>query len=182
MFKNIWHLSQCVYNPPLVRVKSLGALASVKLGSCVLVYLQYLWAIYSVRALLCYAPRWQDSWGANMGPTWVLSASDGPHVGPMNLVIWVVFRKSRFTPILQDYFTDIEQAWRIRVNGPIWLEAMNISLYNHSKVISMFNSSPRNAAYIRQWIGSALVQIIAFRLFGAKPLPKPMLGYCQLDP
>ena len=25
--------------------------------------------------------------GANMGPTWVLSAPDGPHVGPMNLVM-----------------------------------------------------------------------------------------------
>ena len=25
--------------------------------------------------------------GANMGPTWVLSAQDGPHVGPMNLAI-----------------------------------------------------------------------------------------------
>ena len=25
--------------------------------------------------------------GANMGPTWVLSAPDGPHIGPMNLVI-----------------------------------------------------------------------------------------------
>ena len=27
--------------------------------------------------------------GANMGPIWVLSAPDGPHVGPMNFVIWV---------------------------------------------------------------------------------------------
>ena len=27
--------------------------------------------------------------GANMGPTWVLSALDGPHVGPINLVIRV---------------------------------------------------------------------------------------------
>ena len=27
--------------------------------------------------------------GANMGPTWVLSAPDGPHVGPMDLAIWV---------------------------------------------------------------------------------------------
>ena len=26
--------------------------------------------------------------GANMGPTWVLSAPDGPHVGLMNLAIW----------------------------------------------------------------------------------------------
>ena len=25
--------------------------------------------------------------GANMGPTWVLSAPDGPHVGPMNRTI-----------------------------------------------------------------------------------------------
>ena len=43
------------------------------------------------------------------------------------------------------------------------------------------NSSPTSAAYMRQWIGSALVQIMACRLFGAKPLSKPMLGYCQLD-
>ena len=28
--------------------------------------------------------------GANMGPTWVLSASDGPHVGPMSLSIIVI--------------------------------------------------------------------------------------------
>ena len=28
--------------------------------------------------------------GANMGPTWVLSAPDGPHVGPINLAIKVV--------------------------------------------------------------------------------------------
>ena len=26
--------------------------------------------------------------GANMGPTWVLSAPDGPHIGPMNFAIW----------------------------------------------------------------------------------------------
>ena len=26
--------------------------------------------------------------GANMGPTWVLSAPDGPHVDPITLAIW----------------------------------------------------------------------------------------------
>ena len=26
-------------------------------------------------------------YGTNMGPTWVLSAPDGPHVDPMNLAI-----------------------------------------------------------------------------------------------
>ena len=30
--------------------------------------------------------------GTNMGPTWVLSAPDGPYVGPMNLAIRVFFR------------------------------------------------------------------------------------------
>ena len=44
------------------------------------------------------------------------------------------------------------------------------------------NSSPPSAEYMRQWIGSALLQIMACRLFGTKPLSKPMLGYCQLDP
>ena len=29
--------------------------------------------------------------GANIGPTWVLSARDGPHVGPVNLAIGDVF-------------------------------------------------------------------------------------------
>ena len=38
-----------------------------------------------------------------------------------------------------------------------------------------FNSSSPSAAYMRQWIGSALVQILARRLFGAKQLSKPML-------
>ena len=43
-------------------------------------------------------------------------------------------------------------------------------------------SSPPSAAYMRQSNGSALVQITACRLFGDKPLSKPMLGYCQSDP
>ena len=44
------------------------------------------------------------------------------------------------------------------------------------------NSAPPSAVYMRQWIGSVLVHITACCLFGAKPLPKPVLGYCQLDP
>ena len=36
--------------------------------------------------------------GANMGPNWVLSAPDGPHVGPINLVIRVVIYQNHLTP------------------------------------------------------------------------------------
>ena len=46
---------------------------------------------------------------------------------------------------------------------------------------SLLNSSPPGATYMRHWTGSSLVQVMACRLFGAKPLPEPMLVYCQLD-
>ena len=45
-----------------------------------------------------------------------------------------------------------------------------------------FYPSPPCDAYMRQWIESVLVQIMACRLLGAKPLSKPMLGCCQLNP
>ena len=47
--------------------------------------------------------------------------------------------------------------------------------------VCVVNSSPPSAAYMRQWTGPSLVQVMACRLFGAKPLPEPMLAYCQLD-
>ena len=37
------------------------------------------------------------------------------------------------------------------------------------------NSSPPSAAYMRQWIKSALVQIMACRIFGTKPLSEHIL-------
>ena len=44
-----------------------------------------------------YKERIPDSkvHGANMGPTWVLSAPVGPHVGPMNLAIRDAFHRVR---------------------------------------------------------------------------------------
>ena len=44
------------------------------------------------------------------------------------------------------------------------------------------NSFPPSAAYMPQWTGSAVVQIMACRLSGAEPLHEAMLTYCQLDP
>ena len=43
------------------------------------------------------------------------------------------------------------------------------------------DASHPSAAYMRRWTGSALVQIMACRLNGVKPLSEPMLTYCQLD-
>ena len=41
-----------------------------------------------------------------------------------------------------------------------------------------FNSSSPSATYMHQWIGSALVEIMACHLVGAKPLSQPRLEYC----
>ena len=41
--------------------------------------------------------------GANMGPTWVLSAPDGPHVGPMNLAIWDIIMIEQPCKVLTFY-------------------------------------------------------------------------------
>ena len=38
------------------------------------------------------------------------------------------------------------------------------------------------SAYMRQWIMSVLVQVMACCLFGAKPLSEPILVYWQLEP
>ena len=53
-------------------------------------------AHYDVTVMMFWAPHRKGSFPdskvheANMGPTWVLSAPDGSHVGPMNLAISVV--------------------------------------------------------------------------------------------
>ena len=54
----------------------------------------------------------------------------------------------------------------------------NVTGHDESHLI---NTSPPSAAYMRQWIGSALVQIMAWRRMGAKSLSEPMLGYWKLD-
>ena len=46
------------------------------------------------------------------------------------------------------------------------------------KCLCWFNSLRPSDAHMRRWTGSSLVQIMACRLFGAKPLFAPMLEYC----
>ena len=55
--------------------------------------------------------------------------------------------------------------------------------YGHSGHSSSQDlDNPPIAAYMPQWIGSALVPITACRLFVAKPLSKLILDYSQLHP
>ena len=52
----------------------------------------------------------------------------------------------------------------------------------HQNCIIYINLSPSSAAHMCQWTKFALAQVMACRLFCAKPLPEPMLDYCQLAP
>ena len=58
------------------------------------------------------------------------------------------------------------------------LNIPNLRLQPH---LPRLNLSPPSTTYMRQWIGSALVQIMACCLFDSKSLSEPMLGYCELD-
>ena len=55
----------------------------------------YTWCIIAQSGpLTCHSPD-SKVHGANMGPTWVLSAPDGPHIGPMNPAIWEVYADAK---------------------------------------------------------------------------------------
>ena len=67
-------------------------------------------------------------------------------------------------------------------NVSIWWRHHDIVIFPTMNSALFVSSSPPSAAYMPQWIGLALVLIMACRLFDTKPLSKPLLGYCQLDP
>ena len=67
----------------------------------------------------------------------------------------------------------------IRIQLYLIYSSLDVGIHKGGGFLSSISPS---AAYMCQLIGSALDQIMACRLFGAKPLSKPMLGYCQLDP
>ena len=71
--------------------------------------------------------------------------------------------------------------WHQPGNKPPY-DAVMVSILMHICITwpQWVNSSTPSAAYMHQWTGSALVQIMACRLFDAKPLAKPMLGYLSI--
>ena len=128
-----------------------------------------------------------------MGPTWVLSAPDGPNVGPMNLAVgafypirhilldvwsWNSPEKIYYWLMTTHYFKE---------NGMVVVEDKAlicplsyyyyIVLWNENWLIP---SGKRNMSSWHHGSRSTLVQIKASHLFSAKPLPETMLIYCQL--
>ena len=75
-------------------------------------------------------------------------------------------------PTLVQHFS---ASWAVYAQKEFWLtHCDHIDAYMPPAF--PINSSPPSDAYMRQWIGSALVQIMACCLFGTKLLFKPMQG------
>ena len=60
------------------------------------------------------------------------------------------------------------------VTRHLWIKSETSNSLTHQE--EQFNSSSPSAEYMHQWTGSALVQVMACRQFGTKPLPEPMLA------
>ena len=69
-----------------------------------------------------------------------------------------------------------------RLNLASGSKLLPTNVSRHANHIFPVNSHSPSAAYMRQWTRSALVQIMACRLFGAKPLFKPMLFFFSIGP
>ena len=49
------------------------------------------------------------------------------------------------------------------------------------RLFSLGPNELTGAAYMCQETGSSLAQVMVYHLFDAKPLPEPVLVYCQLE-
>ena len=99
------------------------------------------------------------------GPTWGPSGADRTQVGPMNLALWGVLYDNTY------------YRWTVKYLINMFLHILNFVEINMLRIV---NSSP-SATYMCKWTGSVLVQIMTCRLLSTRPLPEPILTYCQLD-
>ena len=68
--------------------------------------------------------------GANMGPSWVLSALDGPHVGPINLAIKVVIFHVGGDNGVSSVINNVQASWE-------WLDSA-MFLYTTHCIFSLY--------------------------------------------
>ena len=86
-----------------------------------------------------------------------------------------------YCPCLIDWNISFCPHWRVGIHS----SSVEIHIKSFWEVYIthvIFNSSPPSAAYLHQWIGWALVQIMACSLLGANPSSEPVSGYCQWNP
>ena len=73
-------------------------------------------------------------------------------------------------------------AWFLKFRFRVYFSIACGYIYIYIYIRCWFiHSSPHSAAYMRQFIGSALVQIMGCHLFGTESLSEPMLSYCLME-
>ena len=91
---------------------------------------------------------------------------------------WMTKAQLKIISLLENHSNIVSDQSCFELYVSIYLLSGNSTMFS----AKLLNLSPPSTAYMRQRIGSALVQIMACRLFGTKPLSKLMLVYCQLNP
>ena len=91
---NKYPLTKCNFlnssNSYEVTLSNICKLRSISPFCCAVLFtvvIQLLFTYTESILRLVNMPRYNNVHGANIGPTWVVSAPDVPHVGPMNLAI-----------------------------------------------------------------------------------------------
>ena len=114
-----------------------------------------------------------------MGPIWGRQDPGGPHVASRTLLsgscMWLYVMGSNhiFICFLQVSLLGMSCGLEFMVRNRCYI-------FFKCMILQILNSSLPSAAYMHQGIGSALVQIVACHLFGAKPLSIPMLLFGPL--
>ena len=127
----------------------------------------------------------------NHFPAWFLSQLSLP-LGVYNIIVHQSNSNVWYQKPLPPYRGRIQRDWTNHYGNNLLQRYFGIRLYviihNQQSITARYfdnfylNLISPSAAYMRQWIGSALIQIVACRLFNAKPLFKPILGCCLMDP
>ena len=117
-------------------------------------------------------------WRRSLPPNGVTRPQWVKHTSVLNTVN--ILCDSALRCILRDFIDDMSTL--AFGNGLVPLGNMRLPETVMAKTMTELTHLPLSSAYMCQWIGSALVQIMACHLFRVKPSYKPMLVYCQLDP
>ena len=115
-------------------------------------------------------------------PKWWLVAGSSPshYLNQCWLLVKKTHKKNTSVKFVSNYYKQNHpREWCIRKGCLQLCSRVNV-LDAISSAKYVIDVPPPSATY--QGIGSTLVQIMACRLFGAKPVPEPMPTYCQLDP
>ena len=99
-----------------------------------------------------------------MGPTWVLSAPDGPHVGPMILAIGVDLPALVFTDIpvciQMLYSSQTPNIWKIIYDVFPWWRHQMETFPRYWPFVRGIHRSPVNFPHKSQWRGVLMFSLI----------------------